>query len=66
MIEMEIEKEKDIMIEDEKKKELEVKIKEKIMEIMEDLKKRIGMEVVLIKNDMGIVRRLEERVYVMR
>lgn len=63
---MEIEKEKDIMIEDEKKKELEVKIKEKIMEIMEDLKKRIGMEVVLIKNDMGIVRRLEERVYVMR
>lgn len=53
------------MIEDEKKKELEVKIKEKIMEIMKKIKRERGMGMLLVKNNMGVVEEIEKRVVVM-
>lgn len=64
-IEMEMIWNKKILIEDEKKKELEVKIKEKIMEIMKKIKRERGMGMLLVKNNMGVVEEIEKRVVVM-
>lgn len=64
MIEMEVEKDKDIMIEEENKKDIDVKVKEKIMEVMRDIKEKIGMGMIIIKNDIGVIEGNEERVEV--
>src|SRR5258707_11379250 len=65
MIAMAIAKEPDILIADEPTTALDVTIQAQILELMRDLKARLGMALLLITHDLGIVRHMAERVCVM-
>ncbi len=56
----------DILIADEPTTALDVTIQAQILELLADLKQRLGMAIVFITHDLGIVRRFADRVYVMR
>jgi ABC-type microcin C transport system duplicated ATPase subunit YejF len=56
----------DILIADEPTTALDVTIQAQILELLKELQTRLGMAVVFITHDLGIVRRFADRVYVMR
>ncbi|MGE0260599.1 MAG: ABC transporter ATP-binding protein, partial [Alphaproteobacteria bacterium] len=65
MIAMAIANEPDILIADEPTTALDVTIQAQILDLMRDLKDRLGMALLLITHDLAIVRHMAERVCVM-
>jgi len=65
MIAMAIANEPDILIADEPTTALDVTIQAQILELMRDLKDRLGMALLLITHDLSIVQHMAERVCVM-
>src|SRR5690349_2957707 len=65
MIAMALANEPDILIADEPTTALDVTIQAQILELMRDLKDRLGMALLLITHDLTIVRHMAERVCVM-
>src|SRR5436305_5669528 len=65
MIAMAIANEPDILIADEPTTALDVTIQAQILELMRDLKDRLGMALLLITHDLSIVRHMAERICVM-
>jgi ABC-type microcin C transport system duplicated ATPase subunit YejF len=66
MIAMALANDPDILIADEPTTALDVTIQAQILTLLKGLQERLGMAVVFITHDLGIVRRFAERVYVMR
>jgi oligopeptide transport system ATP-binding protein len=66
MIAMALANDPDILIADEPTTALDVTIQAQILELLQSLKERLGMAVIFITHDLGIVRRFADRVYVMR
>ena len=66
MIAMALANDPDILIADEPTTALDVTIQAQILELLKSLQKRLGMAVIFITHDLGIVRRFADRVYVMR
>jgi oligopeptide transport system ATP-binding protein len=66
MIAMALANDPDILIADEPTTALDVTIQAQILQLLSDLQKRLGMAIVFITHDLGIVRRFADRVYVMR
>ncbi|WP_371311998.1 ABC transporter ATP-binding protein [Pseudovibrio flavus] len=66
MIAMALANDPDILIADEPTTALDVTTQAQILELMADLQKRLGMAVVFITHDLGIVERISDRVYVMK
>jgi len=65
MIAMAIANEPDILIADEPTTALDVTIQAQILDLLRDLKDRLGMALLLITHDLAIVRHMAERVCVM-
>ncbi len=65
MIAMAIANEPDILIADEPTTALDVTIQAQILDLMRELKDRLGMALLLISHDLAIVRHMAERVCVM-
>lgn len=65
MIAMALANEPDLLIADEPTTALDVTIQAQILALLKDLQKRLGMALVLITHDLGIVRKIAERTYVM-
>ncbi len=65
MIAMALANDPDILIADEPTTALDVTIQAQILELISDLRRRLGMSVVFITHDLGIVDRFADRVYVM-
>src|SRR6476646_7261693 len=65
MIAMAIANEPDILIADEPTTALDVTIQAQILSLMHELRDRLGMALLLITHDLGIVRHMAERVCVM-
>ncbi|MEZ5669289.1 MAG: dipeptide ABC transporter ATP-binding protein, partial [Alphaproteobacteria bacterium] len=65
MIAMALANDPDMLIADEPTTALDVTIQAQILDLLRDLKRRIGMAVVFITHDLGIVRAFADRVYVM-
>ena len=65
MIAMALANEPDVLIADEPTTALDVTIQAQILELLASLQARLGMAVVFITHDLGIVRRIAERVVVM-
>jgi oligopeptide transport system ATP-binding protein len=66
MIAMALANDPDILIADEPTTALDVTIQAQILDLLKDLQARLGMAVIFITHDLGIVRRFADRVYVMR
>ncbi len=66
MIAMAIANDPDVLIADEPTTALDVTIQAEILALLADLQRRLGMGLVLITHDLGIVRRIASRVAVMR
>ncbi|MBK3745093.1 ABC transporter ATP-binding protein, partial [Paraburkholderia aspalathi] len=66
MIAMALANDPDILIADEPTTALDVTIQAQILDLLADLQQRLGMAIVFITHDLGIVKRLADRVYVMR
>lgn len=66
MIAMALANEPDLLIADEPTTALDVTIQAQILELLKDLQKELGMALLLITHDLGIVRAMAERVYVMK
>jgi oligopeptide transport system ATP-binding protein len=66
MIAMAIANDPDLLIADEPTTALDVTIQAEILSLMADLRKRLGMSMIFITHDLNIVRRIADRVYVMR
>jgi ABC-type microcin C transport system duplicated ATPase subunit YejF len=66
MIAMALANDPDILIADEPTTALDVTIQAQILQLLADLQKRLGMAIVFITHDLGIVRRFADRVYVMQ
>ncbi|NDE89962.1 MAG: ABC transporter ATP-binding protein [Alphaproteobacteria bacterium] len=56
----------DLLIADEPTTALDVTIQAQILELLKDLQKKLGMAVLLITHDLGIVRHMAQRVCVMQ
>jgi oligopeptide transport system ATP-binding protein len=56
----------DILIADEPTTALDVTVQAQILALLAELQNRLGMAIVFITHDLGIVRRFADRVYVMR
>jgi len=65
MIAMALANEPDLLIADEPTTALDVTIQAQILELLRDLQRELGMAMLLITHDLGIVRKMAERVYVM-
>jgi len=65
MIAMALANEPDLLIADEPTTALDVTIQAQILELMQDLQKRLGMAILLITHDLGIVRKMAKNVCVM-
>jgi microcin C transport system ATP-binding protein len=65
MIAIALANEPDLLIADEPTTALDVTIQAQILELLKSLQKEMGMAMLLITHDLGIVRRMAERVYVM-
>ncbi|HZD25852.1 MAG TPA: ABC transporter ATP-binding protein [Alphaproteobacteria bacterium] len=65
MIAMALANEPDLLIADEPTTALDVTIQAQILNLLKDLQQRLGMAMLLITHDLGIVRRMAERVCVM-
>jgi len=66
MIAMALANEPELLIADEPTTALDVTIQAQILELLRDLQSELGMAMLLITHDLGIVRKMAERVYVMR
>jgi oligopeptide transport system ATP-binding protein len=66
MIAMAIANNPDLLIADEPTTALDVTIQAEILALLADLQKRLGMGLVFITHDLGIVRRIADRVLVMK
>jgi ABC-type microcin C transport system duplicated ATPase subunit YejF len=66
MIAMALANDPDILIADEPTTALDVTIQAQILKLLAELQEKLGMAIVFITHDLGIVRRLADRVYVMR
>ena len=66
MIAMALANEPDLLIADEPTTALDVTIQAQILELLATLSKDMGMAMLLITHDLGIVRRMADRVYVMQ
>ena len=66
MIAIALANEPDLLIADEPTTALDVTIQAQILELLKSLQKEMGMAMLLITHDLGIVRRMAERVYVMQ
>jgi oligopeptide transport system ATP-binding protein len=66
MIAMAIANNPDLLIADEPTTALDVTIQAEILALLADLQKRLGMGLVFITHDLGIVKRIADRVCVMR
>ena len=65
MIAMALACEPDILIADEPTTALDVTIQAQILELMKDLQKKLGMAIIMITHDLGIVARMCEKIAVM-
>jgi microcin C transport system ATP-binding protein len=65
MIAMALANEPELLIADEPTTALDVTIQAQILNLLKDLKARLGMALLLITHDLGIVRKMAERIYVM-
>ncbi|HEV7371138.1 ABC transporter ATP-binding protein [Arenibaculum sp.] len=65
MIAMALANEPDLLIADEPTTALDVTIQAQILELLKDLQRRFGMALLLITHDLGIVRKMADRVCVM-
>lgn len=65
MIAMALANEPDLLIADEPTTALDVTIQAQILELLKDLQDKLGMAILLITHDLGIVRRMANRVCVM-
>ena len=65
MIAMALANEPDILIADEPTTALDVTIQAEILVLLADLQNRLGMSILFITHDLGIVREFADRVYVM-
>ena len=65
MIAMALANDPDLLIADEPTTALDVTIQAQILELLGDLQRRSGMAILLITHDLGIVRRVADRVYAM-
>src|ERR1700716_323298 len=66
MIAMALANEPDLLIADEPTTALDVTVQAQILTLLKDLQKRMGMAMLFITHDLGIVRRLADRVCVMK
>lgn len=66
MIAMALANNPDVLIADEPTTALDVTTQAQILELLRDLQRRLGMAVIFITHDLGIVRRIADRVYVMK
>src|SRR5688572_20196423 len=66
MIAMALANDPDVLIADEPTTALDVTIQAQILELLKSLQARLGMAIIFITHDLGIVRRIADRVYVMR
>ncbi|MGX1500694.1 oligopeptide transport system ATP-binding protein [Labrenzia sp. MBR-25] len=66
MIAMSLANDPDVLIADEPTTALDVTTQAQILDLLADLQKRLGMAVIFITHDLGIVRRIADRVYVMK
>jgi microcin C transport system ATP-binding protein len=66
MIAMALANEPDLLIADEPTTALDVTIQAQILELLRSLQREMGLSMLLITHDLGIVRRMAERVYVMK
>ena len=65
MIAMALANEPELLIADEPTTALDVTIQAQILELLKELQQELGMAMLLITHDLGIVRKMAERVYVM-
>jgi microcin C transport system ATP-binding protein len=66
MIAMAIANQPDLLIADEPTTAVDVTIQKKILELLKDLQRQMGMAILLITHDLTVVRRLADRVAVMK
>jgi microcin C transport system ATP-binding protein len=66
MIAMALANEPDLLIADEPTTALDVTVQAQILELLSELQREMGMAMLLITHDLGIVRRMAEHVYVMQ
>src|SRR6516162_3187690 len=66
MIAMALANEPDLLIADEPTTALDVTVQAQILALLKDLQARLGMAILFITHDLGIVRRIAERVCVMK
>ena len=65
MIAMALANDPELLIADEPTTALDVTIQAQILELLQDLQRRLGMAILLITHDLGIVRRVADRICVM-
>tara|TARA_B100000029_G_scaffold456906_1_gene485264 strand:+ start:21 stop:1142 length:1122 start_codon:yes stop_codon:yes gene_type:complete len=65
MIAMALANEPDLLIADEPTTALDVTIQAQILELLKELQQRLGMAMLLITHDLGVVRRMADRICVM-
>ncbi len=66
MIAMALANDPDVLIADEPTTALDVTVQARILELLGDLQRKLGMAIVFITHDLGIVRRFATRTYVMK
>ncbi len=66
MIALALANEPDLLIADEPTTALDVTIQAQILELLQQLSREMGMALLLITHDLGIVRKMAQRIYVMK
>ena len=66
MIALALANEPDLLIADEPTTALDVTIQAQILELLQELSREMGMALLLITHDLGIVRKMAQRIYVMK